>query len=593
MKTKSIYRHIQLTFVLFLIGSFFIYRFNQISYGLPFFINLDEINFQGSTLSSLGFLTGYFERNVNPFYAPLINLIIILKSIFINEFLFNSLTNLDQIKNKLYFNPELFLFYGRIANLTITSISIFILYLIFKKFKINFIIYSILLITFSTSLVALNVSTIMGKNSSYLLVYLIQLYFLIKYLCKIEKFNLKSYFVFGLLASLAWGVNYWPAFISIYAVFFLHFKKLRFSKINYLFIFLITFFLFGPLANSFFVSKQPFAFMALTDDSMQFDIGLFLNSFINDVIKSFTIIYTSEKNIILLCLITPFFLLNKYTKFKKEYLIILFLIFEPIFLFSISDNIIPQLRYFAGVNCVILILTGLIFNELHKTKLKYLGVILLISNFLFIYMNIKLDNNINKIVSKNHSFYDFNKNIKKDRSKILYLVNLDFQETLKQNLYYLKIYDKNLIKKSNDTEKFLQNIEKKIQKIRNTKNIIITNQNIKKDITYFNYSYFPPIDDLRSFFNFIKNDFEYIVIEDSTPFYLADRNLHKKIRSYVKENFILDHIQYEEEKIFLRSQETVIHYFSNSLIPNEFAKNINNDKLEIIYGTNFSLYKLK
>ena len=127
MKTKSIYRHIQLTFVLFLIGSFFIYRFNQISYGLPFFINLDEINFQGSTLSSLGFLTGYFERNVNPFYAPLINLIIILKSIFINEFLFNSLTNLDQIKNKLYFNPELFLFYGRIANLTITSIYIFIL----------------------------------------------------------------------------------------------------------------------------------------------------------------------------------------------------------------------------------------------------------------------------------------------------------------------------------------------------------------------------------------------------------------------------------------------------------------------------------
>ena len=154
------------------------------------------------------------------------------------------------------------------------SYSIFILYLVFKKLKINFIIYGILLITFSTSLVALNVSTIMGKNSSYLLIYLIQLYFLIKYLCKIERFNLKSYFIFGLLASLAWGVNYWPAFISIYAVFYLHFKKLRFSKINYLLIFLIIFFLFGPLANSFFVSKQPFAFIELTDNNINFEISL-------------------------------------------------------------------------------------------------------------------------------------------------------------------------------------------------------------------------------------------------------------------------------------------------------------------------------
>ena len=203
MKTNSIYRHVQLTFVLFLIVAFFMYRFNQISYGLPFFINLDEINFQGSTLSSLCFLTGYFERNVNPFYAPLINLILILNSIFINEFLLNSLYNLDQIKSKLYFNPELFLFYGRVANLTITSISIFVLYLIFKKLKISFPIYIVLLITFATSLLALNVSTIMGKNSSYLLIYLIQLYFLIKYLCKIERFKLKSYLIFGLLASIA------------------------------------------------------------------------------------------------------------------------------------------------------------------------------------------------------------------------------------------------------------------------------------------------------------------------------------------------------------------------------------------------------
>jgi hypothetical protein len=47
-----------------------------------------------------------------------------------------------------------------------------------------------------------NISTIMGKNSCNLLIYLIQIYFLIKYLLKIEKFNIKSYLIFGILAAL-------------------------------------------------------------------------------------------------------------------------------------------------------------------------------------------------------------------------------------------------------------------------------------------------------------------------------------------------------------------------------------------------------
>ena len=192
MKIKFKFKHLNTIFIFILLSIFFFAHKKNILYGLPFFLNLDEINFQGSTLSSLGFITGYFETGINPLYAPLLNLIIILKSIFINEFLFNPNTSFTEIKSKIYFNPELFLYYGRIANLTITSISIFILFLIFKKLKINFIIYSILLVTFASSLVAFNVSTIMGKNSSYLLIYLIQLYFLIKYLLKTEKFNLKS-----------------------------------------------------------------------------------------------------------------------------------------------------------------------------------------------------------------------------------------------------------------------------------------------------------------------------------------------------------------------------------------------------------------
>jgi hypothetical protein len=113
-----------LFFVLILIGLFFLYNLQYISYGLPFFVNTDESAFIGSTLSSFNILTEYFEYNYNPLYAPLLNLIFIIKSIFISEMLINAL-DINQIRLKIYFNPELFTFYGRVANLLITCVSIF------------------------------------------------------------------------------------------------------------------------------------------------------------------------------------------------------------------------------------------------------------------------------------------------------------------------------------------------------------------------------------------------------------------------------------------------------------------------------------
>ena len=258
MNKKSIYKNIDKIFIFFLIIIFFTYNYSRINYGLPFFLNFDETSFKYSTLSFLSFITGYSNSgSYNPIYAPLINLILILKSIFINELLINSLS-LDQIKSKIYFNPELFIFYGRLASLTVTSSALFVLYLIFKRLKINFFIYSILLISFSTSLILFDVSTANGKNSYFFLIFLIQLFFFIKYLFKIKNFQFKSYIIFSLLASFAWGVNYWPAFISIYAVFFLHLKKYSFTKINYLKIFLLIFIILGPIVN--FLNANPYEF---------------------------------------------------------------------------------------------------------------------------------------------------------------------------------------------------------------------------------------------------------------------------------------------------------------------------------------------
>ena len=591
MKTKSTYSYLQLLFILSLIGLFFLYYLQYISYGLPFFVNTDESAFIGSTLSSFSILTKYFEYNYNPLYAPLLNFIFIIKSLFIGEMLINSL-DISQIRLKIYFNPELFTFYGRVANLLITCVSVFILFLIFKKLKISFKIYSILLITFITSSAIYNISTVFGKNSSYLLIYLTQLYFVIKYLLKIDKFNFRSYFLMGFLASIAWGVNYWPSFISIYGIFLLHFKKFKLSKINYLLIFFIIFVTFGPIINSYFVGKLPTEFIS-PSNKINLSMELYLKSFLNDIIKSTIIIFSNEKNIILLIFVTPFFFINKYTNFKKEYLIIVFLIFEPIILFGFSEKIIPQLRYFAGVNSIILILTALTLNELCKKKDKqanYLVILLVFINLYFIYGNFKTTHKINNVITKNHSFYNFNKEIDVEKSKILYLINLKSQETLKQNVFYLELYQNDLIEKNVVAKNFIEITKNKIKKIQNIENFPITNRDLKKDIIYFNYTHLQ-ISDLDKFFKFISKKFDYIMIEESEVFYLDDPEFQKQLKDYIHKNFLLEKKQFDEDNIFLRSQTSVIHYFTKSLTRHDYAKNIDKN-FNIIYGLNYSLYKL-
>lgn len=591
MKFKSYYRHLELFIVLFLILIFFIYHSKEISYGLPYFWNQDEIAFQGSILSSLSLITGYFENNYNPFYVSFLNLILILNSIFVNEFLINSL-NIDQIKSKIYFNTELFVFYGRLASTIITSLSIFILFLIFKKLKINYAIRISLLISFVTSIVLLNVSTIMSKNSSLLLIYLLQIYFLIKFQLKINKFNFKSYLLFGVLSSIAWGVNYWSAFISIYAVLLLHITKYKFSKLIYFLTFLAIFLLFGVIANSFFTGeKGPIYWMIPSNNLENFSLGLFLKLITTDLIEGFRIIFLTQQNIYLFLLFVPIYLLNKFTKFKKEIFIILFLVLAPIILFSLSEKMFPQLRYFAGINSVILILTAIIFNELAKNNSKYFIFILLIFNIYVISDNVKKNNQIKKITSKNNTFFKFNENITVSHSKILYLIDLNFQESLEQNKYYVKLYDNNLIKKNDITKKFYNNIKRKIIKIQNTRNIIINEPNLKKNLIYFNYTFFE-IENLKLFFDFVRKDFEYVVIEKSRPFYLNNITIQNEIRSYVEDNFDLDYILFRDDKIFLNSQQSIIHYYTNTINRFDYVNKEDLNKLDVVYGTNYALYKI-
>ncbi|MDA9710353.1 hypothetical protein N9U27_02285 [Candidatus Pelagibacter sp.] len=580
-------------FISILIFIFFIINFKRINYGLPYFLNLDETAFLYSTLTYLNSITKSEIIFADPIYAPFFNLVLILKSVFINEFLIQNL-NFSEIKSKIYFNPELFISYGRVASLTISSLSIFTLYLIFKKLKIDFFIYSTLLFIFCSSLVLIDISIINGKNSYYLFFFLIQLYFFIKYLVKIQQFNITSYLIFGILGSLAWGVNYWPAFISIYAVFILHFEKFKFNKINYLFLFLIIFIIFGPIINFIYSGDDIFKHLLDVKTERDIEFNLLLKNSIIDFISGLKIMFKSEYNFFLLIFFAPIYLIKKNTKNKKLFLIIFFILLEPLIIFALAQGVVPQLRYFAGSLSIVLILISIIANEFNRTKLKFLILIFFIANYYFIYNNIKVNHKLNNLISENHSFYRFNESINKiDQSKILYLIDLGFQENLKQNLLYLELYNNNIIKNSKRSNTFINGIKSKIEKIENTNNIVIQNKHLK-NLVYYNYT-FAEIDNLKLFFDYIKKDYDYIVIEDSDDvFYLSNYLIQKEIKDFVKENFELQQTQFSDEKIFLKSIRSVINYYGGVINVYDLRqyKTVNHN-LEKIYGNNYSLYKLK
>ena len=83
-KIKERYQDI----IVLLLITFLIYsNLNLIEYGLPYFENRDENSFKISSLAYLYKITGNkFYLAGDPFVAPLINLLIILKIKFLNDF---------------------------------------------------------------------------------------------------------------------------------------------------------------------------------------------------------------------------------------------------------------------------------------------------------------------------------------------------------------------------------------------------------------------------------------------------------------------------------------------------------------------------
>ncbi len=561
-------------FIFLFLIYFFLINFNKLSFGLPFFLDADESAFMKSTLSYLSYITGIKPDLIDPIYAPIFNLLLILKFVFLNEVIINSL-DFSQIKSKFYFNPELFVYYGRIVSLTITTISIYFLFLILRKLKINIYLISLSLFIFSNSLVTLSISHVNGKNSFYLLIFLMQIYFFLKYFLKPKNFNLKSYFVFGILGSIGWGINYWTAIVSIYSVMILHFKNFKFKVSSGLIYFLLVFILFGPLLNLIFSSYPISAFFFDLDTTSSFNLIFFLKSFIKDFILSFKIIYNVEKSLLLLIIMIPFFFLSKKINNKNIFIFIFILIFEPIFLFSIAENVTPQLRYFAGIICIILILNCIIFNELIKNYNKYI-FLGLFSFFciILIFNQIKTTNEINKLISENHSFYKF-KNENTFNSKTVYIINASIRKSLENNFLYLELHKKNLIKNQRFEKDNFQEIQKKIDKIKADKFYVVENKVIKEELIVFNHGFFE-IKNYKDFFDHIKKEYDYIVIDD------YEKN---DLKEYIVKNFKIVNKIKNEKKFYFRNLRELLHYYS-------FGKNINSSNNEFIYGSRYKLYEL-
>ena len=223
----------------------------------------------------------------------------------------------------------------------------------------------------------------------------------------------------------------------MYAVLCLHLRKFKYTKINYLIIFSIIFIIFGPILNLFFTDTWPGKFLGYGEVAQGRYGGIgYFESMIKRIIISFKTIFFTDKNISLLIAFSPFFLINKNTKYKKVFLLFLLLFIEPIMIFGITGGIVPQLRYFGGILSVVVILTAIIFNELNKTNIKYFILFFLALNIYAI------SDNLTKIYKSNNVIQvkillSILTNIKIDRSKILYLVDLNFQESLKQSYYYM------------------------------------------------------------------------------------------------------------------------------------------------------------
>ncbi len=568
MKIKSL----KIKFIyFFFITFFFIFYFRLHDYGLPFIINADEVAGMKSLLYFYGFFTYANQNIVEPIYYPLINFLltgflILLKNIFVWNY------SIENLKDFIYLNPHILFGFGRVASLIFCSLSLYIFYLISKKLNLNkyYILFSF--IALATSYLFVDVSIVLGKNSLLLLLFLSQYYFFVKYFNKLEKFRLKSYIIFALLGSIAWGINYWGASPAIYAIIYLHFEKFGLKKINYILIFSVIFFLFGFLLNYYVTGLNIFSFFYDASNFQSFNLSDRFVSFYNDFLKGIKIIYNFEKSILfyLFFLILLSSLLIKLKKFK--FIIFnLVLIFEPIFLFAIADGtypVYPQLRYLGpSIFLIYLIIGYLIKNTSYKNyKVGIFLYVLVCSTFLFFTIEkISVLLNVKKIV--NNKFIQFKIFEDYSLTNSIYFANyMIYRENIETLKIYSDLLDKKIIKLNADADgkNSIDEINKKIITVNRAKenNIFPSSKNF----IFFGNEYL--INEIDIFFEYIQSNFNYIIIEKKNEEFFNILNKKFKIHKQYETSdvMILRSLSNYLEKDFNKEKLKNIKYLGNTTV---------------------------
>ena len=577
MKKKYIYSQVY-TFIVCLF--FFIFYYNLRNYGLPYFVNFDETAHIKSISYFYGFFSNANQHIVEPIYSPLLHFLVTGFLFFIKFIIFSGYS-VNELKDLVFLNPDLLWSYTRLSSLIFSTFSIFLIFLISKKFNISnfFIVLSVTSI--SLSFFFADISIAAGKNAILLFLFLLQYYFFLKYYLKMQNFTSTAYLILAVLSTLAWGVNYWAATPGIYAVAMLHYKKFSYSKLTKLFPFIAIFIFFGIFINYTISADKIFhhlfnpEYLAVTDYIEHSSSNRFV-IFLDEIIIGINIIRNYENLIFELFLLIVLYSIVAKTKIDKKIIFFnLILISEPLLLFAVADYSHPAIRYFGPSISMIFITSCYVMSNFDLKNIR-INIILKTLFFLVLlvplYEKSILINKIGNILRTDYIQYDIFKDYKNQGKSIYNMPNYIYRENIETLDLYGKMLELNLIK--NNPNSAGKNTTDKIQD-----KIKIINRAAKKGITpsskklvFFGGEFL--ITDNKRFFDYIKKDYD---------FYIIDENVNSEQFKYLKENF-----------------EVSAEYRSNNLgafrqITISFREGYNRSVLEKIkrIGHNFIVFNLK
>jgi hypothetical protein len=582
LNISNLFNKYKLPLVLLLLFIFFLNYCTLIDYGLPYFLNQDEASTIKAILYYFGIFSEAHQNLSQPIYAPFINFFIISNILFFKDLLFDHLT-FAAIQNKIFFNPDIFVLYARLSSLIISTVSLFFFFLILKKIRIHIFIFIAVYISVLLSYFYTDLGIVAGKNSSLILIYTIQYYFFLKYYFKLKNFNIKSYIIFAVLGSIGFGVNYWAASPSIYAIIYLHYSKYKFKNFNLLLIYGFLF-LFLAIIPHILLSSDNI-FLHLFDK--QYVINAYPDKSKIEIIffkiwKGLDIIYIFEKILLVFFIFSFFFI--KYLKILERRIFIsnCLLIIEPIFLFSIADYSEPELRYLGPSIVLLHINIALVFsnffeevnlknkfNKLFRILFTVLGIYLIFFSF---YSKIQLIKTTKNILKKEYNQYVAIKYL--EENNIINKTVLHFSALFRENEMNLNLY-KNLLEyrfvslnSYSDGKNNLISINKKINSI--NKNSTLNLHPNSKNYIFFGNEYI--INNFKDYFNFLANTYSYYAVNKDEI----------ELNNYLKYNF----------KIYKEFNSSNIRFAR--FITWELQKGVSLDDLKKInrVGEDIIIYKL-